>query len=47
MAMDLLKESRDDEREFNDICGSIDKERKEAARLVNELLRAARGTADP
>jgi hypothetical protein len=42
MAVRLLKDARDDDRRFDELCGWIDAQRRQATDLVTELLTAAR-----
>lgn len=37
MAMEILKSARDNEEVFGEVCASIDKERKEATKLLHQL----------
>lgn len=38
LGTEMLKGARDDERRFAELCESIDRERQEARRLVDELV---------
>lgn len=46
MGMTLLPEVRNDDQKFAELCGTIDHERQQAAKLVDQLFDAALRQSD-